>query len=43
MSTHKNDPYEPSGGAVLRDDGLLLEGALHNPKWSFHARLSLEQ
>lgn len=43
VSTRKSDPYQRSQGAILRDDGLGLDGAFHNPKWSFRARLGSEQ
>ncbi len=43
VSAQKNDPYKPAWGDILRDDGLLLDGTVHTPKWSFHARLGLEQ
>lgn len=37
--TSENDPYQPSPGTIWRHDGVLLDGALHNPK----CRLGLEQ
>lgn len=32
--TSENDPYQPSPGTTRRHDGLLLDGALQNPKCS---------